>query len=56
MFDRQREPWQCSIITDCHGFDSWLSPQCGGYVLWGTADTKSTSSTTPGGGGGSGHK
>ena len=35
MFDRHRQPWQCSIITDCgedcYGFASWLSLQCGSY-------------------------
>ena len=59
MFDRQRQPWQCSIITDCGEKLSWfcqLAAPTVCWLLWGTAETKSKSSTFPwaGGGGGGG--
>ena len=35
MFDRLRQPRQCSIVTDCGGELAWFCqlavPQCGGY-------------------------
>ena len=44
MFDRQRQTWQYSIVTDCGGelsrFCQLAAPQCDG-LLWGTADVKS---------------
>ena len=60
MFDRNRQTWQCSIITDCGGEMPWFSQIAVPTVwllLWRTADTKSKSSTFPrAGGGGSDHK
>ena len=50
MFDRHRQTWQCSKITDCGGEavpTVW-------WLLSGTADTKSKSSTFPWAGGGEG--
>ena len=46
MFDRHRQPWQCSILTDCGGELSWfcqLAVPTVWWLLWGTADTKSNS-------------
>ena len=48
MFDRHRQPWQCSIITDCGGELSLfcqLAVPTVWWLLWGTAETKSKSST-----------
>ena len=61
MFDRHRQPWQCSIMIDCEGELSWfcqLAVPIVWWLLWGTADTKTMSSTFSWaeGGGGSGHK
>ena len=50
MFDRHRQPWQCSIIIDCGGELSWFCQLAVHTVWWllrGTADTKSKSSTFP---------
>ena len=47
-FDRPRQTWQCSIITDCWKELSWfcqLAVPTVWWLLWGTADTKSLSST-----------
>ena len=61
MFDRHRQPWQCSIVTDCGGELPWFCQLAVPTVWWlllGNADTKSKSSTFPWaeGGRGSGHK
>ena len=60
MFDRHRQPWQFTIITDCGGELSrfcQLALPTVWWLLWGTADTKLKSLTFPwAGGGGSGHK
>ena len=50
MFDRHIQAWQCSIITDCRGDLSWfckLAVPTVWWLLWGTAHTKSKSSTFP---------
>ena len=55
MFDRHRQPLQCSIITDCGGELSWfcqLAVSTVWWLLWGMADTKSKSSTFRWAGGG----
>ena len=57
MFDRHRQAWQCSIITDCVGELSWfcqLAFPTVWWLQWGTADTKSKSLTFPWSGGGRG--
>ena len=54
MFDRHRQTWQCSIITDFWGELSWfcqLAVPTVWWLLWGTADTKSKSLTFPWAGG-----
>ena len=54
MFDRQGQPWQYSIITDYGGGGTVMVCQLAvpkvWWLLWGTADTKSKSSTRAGGG------
>ena len=34
MFDRHRQPWQCSIITDCRGELSWFCQLVVPTVWW----------------------
>ena len=60
MFDRHRQPWQCSIITDCGGELSWFC-HCPHRVAvtMGNCRHKTKVLDIPlggGGGGGSGHK
>ena len=57
MFDKHRQPWQCSIITDCRGklscFCQLAAPTvC--WLIWGTADTNQSPRHCPGRGGGGG--
>ena len=33
MFDRHRQPWQCSIITDCGGIAMVLPASCSHSVV-----------------------
>ena len=50
VFDRHRQPWQCSIITDCEGELSWfcqLSVPTVWWLLSGTADANAKSTTLP---------
>ena len=56
MFDRHRQPWQCSIKTDCRGELSWFcqlaAPQCGYYGELQTSNQSPQHSPERGGGGG----
>ena len=57
MFDRHRQPWQCSVITDCGGKLAWFSQLAVPtmwWLLWGTADIKSSPRHSPERGGGGG--
>ena len=64
MFDRHRQPWQCSIITDCGGKLSWFcqlySCPDSVFVTMGKCRNKIKVLDIPlgggGGGGGSGHE
>ena len=63
MFGRHRQPWQCSIITDCGGELFMVLPASCPHsvvVTMGNYRHKIKDSTFPwaggGGGGGSGHK
>ena len=57
MFDRHRQPWQCSIITDCGGELSWFCQLAVPPVWWLLCGTEAQNIPLGGGGGGgSGHK